>query len=55
MITLLLLFAPKDLESISVIPTASQRALTGPPAIIPVPGVAGRSTTSALLNLPIIS
>ena len=47
---LMLFFVPRDLLKISVTPTASITARTGPPAITPVPGAAGLSITFALLN-----
>ena len=37
LITLCGLAVPKDFATISLIPNTSQTALTGPPAIIPVP------------------
>ena len=37
LITLCGFAVPKDLATISLIPKTSQTALTGPPAIIPVP------------------
>ncbi len=41
--------------SIFSTPAASKIARAGPPAIIPVPGVAGRSIMRLARNLPIIS
>ncbi len=37
---------PSDFERMSWMPTASTTARTAPPAITPVPGAAGRSSTS---------
>ena len=44
LITLCGFAVPKDLATISFIPSTSQTALTGPPAIIPVPFEAERKT-----------
>src|SRR5690625_2588727 len=41
------LFEPSDFDNTSRTPAASSTARTGPPAITPVPGEAGRSMTCA--------
>ena len=55
LITLTGLFDFKHLVRMSLIPAASQTALTGPAAITPVPSDAGLSKTFAAPYLPIIS
>lgn len=49
------LFERSDFVLISLIPATSTTALTGPPAITPVPGAAGIRSTSPAPNLPTIS
>src|SRR5665647_2578999 len=43
---------PKDLDNTSLIPAHSSTARTGPPAITPVPGAAGRSRTTPAAASP---
>ncbi len=46
---------PRLFASTSRIPASSSTARTPPPAITPVPSLAGRRTTRAASNLPVIS
>ena len=46
---------PRLFERTSRIPASSSTARTPPPAITPVPSLAGRRTTRAASNLPVIS
>src|SRR5699024_7691083 len=51
--TMLIWFVePSDLESTSCTPAHSRTARTGPPAITPVPGAAGRSRTTPAASSP---
>src|SRR5690242_7770686 len=50
--TLIALSEPSDLLSTSWIPAHSRTARTGPPAITPVPGEAGRSRTTPAARSP---
>src|SRR5207247_7999981 len=43
---------PRDLERMSLIPAASTTARTGPPAMTPVPGAAGFSSTTPAPSSP---
>ena len=43
---------PMDLDSTSWMPAHSSTARTGPPAITPVPGEAGRSSTTPAASSP---
>ena len=49
------LFERRAFARISLIPTVSTTARTGPPAITPVPGAAGLRSTTPAPNLPITS
>ena len=49
------LFEPKDLALTSFNPAHSSTALAGPPAITPVPSLAGMIKTLPVPNLPYIS
>src|SRR5699024_4723062 len=49
---LIWLVEPSDLESTSCTPAHSRTARTGPPAITPVPGAAGRSRTTPAASSP---
>jgi hypothetical protein len=55
LITLCGFAVPRDLATISLIPRTSQTALTGPPAIIPVPLGAARNLILPAPSLPDIS
>ncbi len=44
---------PSDLERMSLIPAHSTSARTGPPAMTPVPGAAGLSSTTPAPSSPI--
>src|SRR5438445_12402702 len=46
---------PTDLATMSSMPSASQTARTGPPAMIPVPATAARMTTEPAPNRPTTS
>src|SRR5450631_525494 len=50
--TLMALSEPSDLDSTSLIPAHSSTARTGPPAMTPVPGAAGRSRTTPAAASP---
>ena len=49
------LVVPRLFASTSRIPASSSTARTPPPAITPVPSLAGRRTTRAASNAPVIS
>src|SRR5699024_258143 len=53
--TLMGLLERIDLARMSLMPAASMTARTGPPAIMPVPGAAGLSSTAPAPYLPTIS
>src|SRR6266540_3717926 len=44
---------PRDLDGMSLMPAASTTARTGPPAMTPVPGAAGLSSTTPAPSWPI--
>jgi hypothetical protein len=46
---------PSDFASMSWMPASSSTARTPPPAMTPVPGEAGRSSTRAAPNRPSVS
>ena len=52
---LIFVFDPSDLDKISLTPASSSTALTGPPALTPVPLTAGLSKTLLALLTPIAS
>ena len=43
---------PRDLDRMSAIPAHSRTARTGPPAMTPVPGLAGRRSTTPAAASP---
>src|SRR5205085_3304632 len=51
---LIALSLPSDLDSTSLTPAHSSTARTGPPAMTPVPGEAGRSNTTPAAASPVI-
>ena len=53
--TLIWLEVPSDFVKISLMPAASRTARTLPPAMTPVPGMAGLSRTVAAPKLTVIS
>src|SRR5574344_365343 len=53
--TLILVLEPNDLETISLTPASSKTARADPPAITPVPSLAGFNKTSALPTLAVAS
>src|SRR5262249_14691446 len=53
--TFMILELPRDLARMSLARAFSRRARTPPPAIMPVPGAAGLSMTSAALNFVVIA